>query len=244
MSDHRERTDRISAPDPSEGADAAQERHPSNADPAPSTTQWSRRRFGKTALGVTPVIATLYGRPLRAAANCTISGWVSGNTSNHHELGNCDGKSPENLQAESPELKPSSYGQRQDQSGGIGEGKGEASGKRHGILDKPLNSNHGFSGLHYRVDGKPATIRDALSAVQFDRCGPLERELIRYGTAALLNARFEPGYSLFREEQLVTEMVASSVMHGGYTTQSGDYLRSRQVLKFLQNTMGSPSWGG
>lgn len=185
--------------------------------------RWSRRRFGKGALVATPVLATLYGRPLRAAANCTPSGWVSGNASMHHDLEDCGGRTPDYWQ-------------------------GTTSKEHHpgwdDIKDQLLDSTHGFAGLGFYVGGEPATLQQAVEGATetpFDGAGILVRQLMRFGTAALLNARFLIGYSL--TETQVTEMVAMAVLHGSYTSPSGDFLTDEQVKAFLENTMNVPGWG-
>lgn len=205
------------------------ERHGGAGNPS----QWSRRRFGKAALVATPVLATLYGRPLRAAPNCSPSGWVSGNTSLHHELEDCGGNTP-------------------------GYWQGPASKTQHRRWDEihqeELDSPLGFPGLgRYSLAAKPgedanavreATLQNAVEGpgqTPFLGTGTLERQLIRFGTAALLNARFVMGYAL--TEAQVTEMVAMAVLHGGYTTPSGDFLTPGQVKAFLENTMDMPGWG-
>ena len=224
MSDPREHKDRTSTPDSRQGENAAHDGVPGSGESSAPTGQWSRRRFGKTALGVTPVIATLYGRPLWAAANCTPSGWVSGNTSNHHELEDCRGNTPGYWQG--PASKNQHPGWRDTQ-------------------DQLLDSAHGFSGLSFYVGGEPATMQQAVEGpgqTPFDSTDMLTRQLIRFGTAALLNARYVIGYSLSETE--VTEMVAMASLHGGDTTPGGDYLEDRQVKAFLENTMDTPSWGG
>lgn len=223
MSDPREGTDRTPGLDSRQGMDTDHERVPAHHESATPTEQWSRRRFGKTALGATSVIATLYGRPLWAAANCTPSGWVSGNTSNHHELEDCGGNTP-------------------------GYWQGPASKNQHpgwkNTQDELLDSSHGFSGVSFFVGGEPATMQQAVEGpgeTPFDATDMLTRQLMRFGTAALLNARYVIGYSLTESE--VTEMVAMAVLHGGYTTPGGDYLEDSQVKAFLENTMDTPSWG-
>jgi hypothetical protein len=221
MSNPHEDKNRTSEADSSEST--AHQPVSSGREPAVSAGQRSRRRFGKIALGVTPVVATLYGRPLWAAANCTPSGWVSGNTSNHHELGDCAGKTP-------------------------GYWQGPASKRQHSgwndIHDKLLNSSHGFPGLNYYVAGQPATMQQAVEGpgkTAFRDVGMLERQLVRFGTAALLNARFVIGYSLTQDQ--VAEMVAMAILDGRYISPGGDYLDAVQVKSFLENTMATPSWG-
>ncbi len=225
MSDSREDTDRIPALDSRHGEDAAHDRVPAHDDGSTTPTgQWSRRRFGKTALGITPVVATLYGRPLWAAANCTPSGWISGNTSMHNELEDCGGNTPGYWQGPASKSQYTGWEQTQDEL---------------------LNSPHGFSGLDYYVDGEPCTMQQAVEGpgeTPLDGADMLTRQLIRFGTAALLNARYVVGYSL--TESQVTEMVAMAVLHGGYTTPGGDYLTDAQVKAFLENTMDTPNWGG
>lgn len=218
MSDPHEQKDRTPEPDSGQSESTARER-----DSAVSAEQRSRRRFGKLALGITPVVATLYGRPLWAAANCTPSGWVSGNTSNHHELGDCGGNTPGYWQGPASKRQQPGWDDIQDQL---------------------LSSSHGFPGLSFYVGGQPATMHQAVEGpgqTPFDGTDMLSRQLVRFGTAALLNARFVLGYSL--TENQVTEMVVMAILHGGYTSPGGDYLSDLQVKSFLENTMDTPSWG-
>ncbi|MFW5970453.1 MAG: hypothetical protein ACOCP9_07420 [Halofilum sp. (in: g-proteobacteria)] len=224
MSDSRDTTDRGPAQDSRQGVDGVQRQFPGRDESVAPGERWSRRRFGKTALGVTPVIATLYGRPLWAAANCTPSGWISGNTSMHHELEDCGGYTPGYWQG--PQSKREYSGWEQSQ-------------------DELLNSSHCFAGLDFYVQGEPCTMQQAVEGpgkTPLDGADMLTRQLIRFGTAALLNARYVVGYSL--TEPQVIEMVAMAVRHGGYTTPGGDYLSDEQVKAFLENTMNTPNWGG
>jgi len=194
-----------------------------DAPGADSSARWSRRRFGKAALVATPVLATLYGRPLHAAANCTPSGWVSGNTSLHHELEDCGGNTPGYWQGPASKMENPGWDD---------------------IKDKLLNSSHGFPGLDFYVGGQPATLHQAVEGpgqTPFDGTGSLVRQIMRFGTAALLNARFIMGYPL--TEAQVGEIVASAVLYGGYTTPGGDFLSDVQVKAFLENTMDMPTWG-
>lgn len=224
MSEPREKKDRTPAPASHSGEDTARERASSQVDSSTPGEGWSRRRFGKTALGVTPVIATLYGRPLSAAANCTPSGWVSGNTSNHHELEDCGGYTPGYWQSKNSKGQYRGWGN---------------------IHDELLDSSYGFPELSFFVGGAPATMQHAVEGpgkTPFDSTDMLTRQVMRFGTAALLNARYVIGYSLTETE--VTEIVAMTVLHGGYTSPAGDYLDALQVKAFLENTMAAPSWGG
>ncbi len=209
--------------DPGAGADDRRVGGPSRVNAGAAPPRWSRRRFGKAALVATPVLASLYGRPLRAAPNCMPSGWVSGNTSLHHDLEDCGGNTP-------------------------GYWQGPASKSQHpgwdDSKDRLLDSSYGFPGLGFYVAGKPATLQQAVEGpgeTPFDGTGMLVRQLMRFGTAALLNSRFLIGYTL--TESQVTEMVAMAVLHGGYTTPGGDYLTDVQVKAFLENTMDVPGWG-
>lgn len=218
MSDPNEHKDRTREP-----GSTAPEQAPAGRETVVSAEQRSRRRFGKIALGVTPVVATLYGRPLWAAANCTPSGWVSGNTSNHHELGDCGGYTPGFWQG--PQSKRQYPGWDK-------------------IHEELLSSSHGFPGLSFTAGGQSPTLQQAVEGAgqaRFDNADMLSRQLIRFGTAALLNARFNIGYSLTETE--VTEMVGMAIHHGGYTSPGGDYLDAAQVKAFLENTMDKPSWG-
>ncbi|MDZ7829147.1 MAG: hypothetical protein U5K33_06565 [Halofilum sp. (in: g-proteobacteria)] len=194
---------------------------PAGAD---SSARWSRRRFGKAALVATPVLATLYGRPLHAAANCTPSGWVSGNTSMHHDLQDCGGRTPGYWQSDNS--------------------KWQNDGWKATYMDL-LDSPTGFPGLSFYVGDRPATCQDAVEGpgqTPFNGTTTLVRQIMRFGMAALLNIRYTPGYAL-DDEMLITEMVAMAVTTGGYTTPGGDYLSAEQVKAFLENTMDMPSWG-
>lgn len=186
---------------------------------------WSRRRFGQAAMASAPVLMTLHSRPLQAAAaNCTVSGWVSGNTSLHHELEDCGGFTPGYWQG--PASKTQNSGWRV-------------------IHEERLDSNDGFPGLTYTVGGVPATLQDAVEGpgqTPFDGIGQDERQLVRFATAALLNARFNrPPYPL--NETRVRDLLAIGLAGGG-TTPGGDFLTDAQVKAYLENTMsGEESWG-
>lgn len=187
--------------------------------------RWSRRRFGKAALVATPVLATLYGRPLMAQHNCTPSGWVSGNTSLQHDDQLCGGKTPGYWQSKNSKRQHAGW---------------------KAIHLELLNSGAGFPGFptyYVSDDGsstRPATLDDAVQGPgQFPFVGTteMERQLIRSGTAALLNAKFL-SYPL--TEAQVQEILGSALFGGGYTTASGDFLTPEQVKDFFQSTMDLP----
>lgn len=183
-----------------------------------------RRRFSKGALAAPPILLTLYGRPLFAGANCTPSGWVSGNTSLHHELVDCGGNTPGYWQGPASKEQVQGWRLSHDKA-----------------LDDPI---HGLPGMSYAVAGLPVTLQQAVEGpgkTPFDGVDTNARQLLRFGTAALLNARYQYGYQL-SETQVIT-MVSEAIAFGAYTTPSGDVLTARQVKDFLDQTMNSASWG-
>ncbi len=181
----------------------------------------SRRRFGKLVLGTTPILLTLPGRPLWAGANCSVSGWVSGNTSMHHELTDCGGETPGYWQG------PAS----KDHYGGWRQTHGER-----------LDSIHGFPALSFTVAGEPCTLQQALERpMAIDGVGNDTRQTLRFGTAALLNARY--GVSRALTEVQVVDMVTQAVLNGHYETPTGDWLSEAQVRRFIENTQSAPNWG-
>lgn len=183
-----------------------------------------RRRFGKGIAATAPVLLTLYGRPLFAGANCTPSGWVSGNTSLHHTALDCGGKTPGYWAR--PESKDDEPGWQRS---------------HERALDDP---DFGFPGPAYTVSGVPATPQQAVEdprETPFDGVDPATRELVHFGVAALLNARYQPGYRLSQSQ--VVKMVYAAINSGEYVTPSGDVLTARQVHYFLENTMNVPGWG-
>ncbi|SEO98318.1 hypothetical protein SAMN04488052_105186 [Aquisalimonas asiatica] len=189
---------------------------------------WSRRRFGVGAVSAS-VIMSLHAQPLKAAANCTPSGWVSGNTSLHQELEECGGRTPGYWQNDNHPHHPQGWRE---------------------TYYEALNSNHGFPGLNgltgSGTNGE-ATLLDAVSGPGRQDLGMGDstlRQVVRFGTAALLNARYpsvSPGYPLSESE--VVDIVTQTLMAGEYVTSSGDVLDEEQVHRFLANTMDSPSWG-
>jgi len=184
--------------------------------------RWNRRRFGQAVLATAPVIMTLHSRPLRAGANCTISGWVSGNTSLHHELETCGGRTPGYWQG--PQSKVDHQGWELSH-------------------EKPVNDpSVGFYGLSVTVNGVTATMQQAVERqTPLDGVGNLEQQIIRFAAAALLNARYlRPPYPL--TEQQVADLLYLGLAGGG-TTERGDFLTAEQVKDFLENTMDRPDWG-
>lgn len=203
-----------------------------DAGAAGRPSDWSRRRFGKVTLASTPVLMTLYGKPLWAGANCTASGWVSGNTSLHQDLRDCGGRTPGYWQG------PAS----KDHYAGW-----------HGTKDERLDSMYGFPTLgvylvsvsgNDGVNNAPATLQHAVEgpgATTFNGTTMPVRQLLRFGMAALLNARYIVGYAL--TESQVVAMVTSAILEGAYVTPSGEILTADQVKRFLENTMNTPQWG-
>lgn len=189
---------------------------------------WARRRFGVGAVSAS-VIMSLHAQPLKAAANCTPSGWVSGNTSLHQELTECGGRTPGYWQNENHPHHPQGWKE---------------------TYHEALNSNYGFPGLNgFMGSGSngEATLVNAVSGPGKQDLGIGDssvRQVIRFGTAALLNARYpsvSPGYPLSESE--VVEIVTQAIMTGEYMTSSGDVLDLDQVHRFLENTMDAPEWG-
>ena len=174
---------------------------------------WSRRRFGAAAVA-TSVVVGLHSNPLRAdkiGGNCTPSGWVSGNASVHGEAQDCKAHGPEDWSSQRVEVQ----GQWQNW---------------------PLHSQFKLS-HHPTVDRNPATFGHAVSDTYFDATSQEVRELLKFGAAAFLNARFAT-YPLSESE--VQGMVSSACNRDPYRTRSGDLLEPEQVLMFLKNTMGHP----
>lgn len=237
-------------------------------DPRPETSQESldargrnRRRLSKAALGAAPVLMTLHSAPLRAAgANCMPSGWVSGNTSRHDQPQDCGGRTPGywsgsgnsrnmNLNSAAFQNHPSwrqavedgeafisnygfpgvaaDYSEYDDQAGGGNPGNPGNPGNSGGMTDATPLTMLGAVAASTEVLG--------LSGI------PHERQIIRFGTAALLNARYTPGYPL--SEQMVRDIVTDTLNDGYYIANSGDRLEPEQVKAFLENTMDTPTWG-
>ncbi len=188
-------------------------------DAADRPASWSRRRFGVAAVS-TSVIVGLHSQPLRAAGgggNCTPSGWVSGNVSLHGEAQSCGGMTPEAWAG------------------------GDPPAERERWADAHFNSV--FKGTPpYSVEesGDPATMLDAVSQdVRLGSVGDMERQVIRLGAAAYLNAEYLV-YPM--TPQTVIEMVRPTLVDGQYITQSGDVLNAEQVKDFLGNTMEAPGF--
>lgn len=232
-------------------------------DPRPDTPQESldargrnRRRLSKAALGAAPVLMTLHASPLKAAgANCMPSGWVSGNTSRHDQPEDCGGRTP-------------GYWSGSGNSGNFNSASFQNHPTWRDAAEKGVAfmSDYGFPGIHndYRefvdnggpgnsgnqgnssnsVDDIPLTMLGAVAA-SVEVLGltgiPHERQIIRFGAAALLNARYTPGYPL--SEQMVRDIVTDTLNDGYYIANSGDRLEPEQVKAFLENTMDTPTWG-
>lgn len=192
----------------------------------------SRRRFGIGAASAA-VVMSLHAQPLKAAANCTASGWVSGNTSRHPELQDCGGRTPGYWQNENNKHHPEGWVKTRNES---------------------VSSQHGFPGLgeYTRTsdegDFGSATLLDAVKGpgdVRLNTADNHERQVLRFGTAALLNARYAyevaPGYPLTEDE--VRDIVTEALTTGYYVASTGDRLTLSQVHAFLENTMDAPSWG-
>lgn len=212
----------------------------------------NRRRISRAVLGATPLLMTLHASPLKAAAaNCMPSGWASGNVSRHDGPQDCGGLSPDYW---SGGYDPTHASQvRNVSASGNGGGYLFNSAAFHshpewrlavesGVL---FNSNYGFPGVTrgFQEEAGDLTMIGAVASSVFvlDVQGAAEREVIRYGTAALLNAKYTTGYPL--SERLIRDIVTDTLENGYYETDNGDRLYPEQVYQFLENTMGLPSWG-
>ncbi|WP_019625807.1 hypothetical protein [Thioalkalivibrio sp. ALJT] len=225
-------------------------------DPRPDTSKESldargrnRRRLGKAALGTAPVLMTLHAAPLKAAgANCMPSGWVSGNTSRHDQPEDCGGEPSGYWGAADSEGNPDFNSPAFVHHSGwrdVVEQGGEFVSE-HGFPDitnvylQPAESGGNGGSVDevpltlFRAVSDPGSIR-ALTGV------PHERDIIRLGVAALLNARHTSGYPL--TEMQVRRIVTATLNQGFLVANSGDRLEPEQVKAFLENTMGTPTWG-
>ncbi|OOC11459.1 hypothetical protein [Thioalkalivibrio halophilus] len=224
----------------------------------------TRRRLGKAALGTAPVLMTLHSAPLKAAgANCMASGWVSGNTSKHDEPEECGGRTPGywSGSANAGDLNPSSASFQNHPGWHQAVEEGEAFVSEYGfpgignnyreyaVEDTGGDSEPGHSANPDVPDGSshgeiPLTALGAVAA-SVEVLGlvglPHERQIIRFGMAALLNARYISGYPL--SEQQVRDIVTDTLNDGYYVADSGDRLEPEQVKAFLENTMNVPTWG-
>lgn len=86
-----------------------------------------------------------------------------------------------------------------------------------------VDSEYGFPEL---VSTGSLTLQDAVEGEA--------SELLRAGTAALLNAKFIPGYTLTEEE--VREIVTVTRRDREYVTSAGDELTTSEVTDFFYNT--------
>lgn len=236
-------------------------------DPRPDTPQESldargrnRRRLSKAALGAAPVLMTLHAAPLKAAgANCMPSGWISGNTSRHDKPEDCGGRTP-------------GYWSGSGNSGDFDSASFKSHPTWHKAAEDGVEfrSGYGFPGItnDYRefVDnggpgnsgnqGNQGSSSNSVEDIPLTMLGavarsvgvsgltgiPLERQIIRFGAAALLNARYTAGYPL--SEELVRDIVTNTLNHRFYTTNGGDTLSPEQVKAFLENTMETPNFWG
>ncbi len=89
--------------------------------------------------------------------------------------------------------------------------------------DELVDSEYGFPDL--MITGN-ITLQEAVAGEA--------SELLRSGTAALLNAKFIPGYSLTEEE--VRDIVTVTQDDGVYVTSAGDELTTSEVTDFFYNT--------
>ncbi|MBK1727475.1 hypothetical protein [Halorhodospira neutriphila] len=161
----------------------------------------SRRRFGKAALGGIPALLTLRSQPLRAAGNCSISGFASAN-SGESETESCGGRGSEYWSGSLSKQDFPEWARNQNE---------------------PVDSEYGFPEL---VNAGNITLQEAVEGAA--------SELLRAGTAALLNAKFILGYTLTEEE--VREIVTVTQRDGVYVTSAGDELTTSQVTAFFENT--------
>lgn len=221
----------------------------------------TRRRLSKAALGTAPVLMTLHSAPLKAAgANCMPSGWVSGNTSRHDEPQECGGRTPGywsgSANNNSTNLNSAAFQNHPTWRQAVEEGIAFASDygfpgmtndyRQHAESVGPGNS--GKPGKPGKSDNSaeeiPLTMLGAVAASTsvLGLTGlPHEHQIIRFGAAALLNARYTPGYPL--SEQMVRDIVTDTLVDGHYIANSGDRLEPEQVKAFLENTMDTPTWG-
>lgn len=197
------------------------DRAPATGGGEPAQRPWSRRRFGQAVAASAPVLMTLHSRPLQADANCSVSGWVSGNTSLHHELEACGGRTPE-------------YWASEDSKHDYPEWE-----KRH---QQPSHA-YPFHSINHKVKGRPASMQQCVDRqTRLDGVDGLGQQIVCLGAAALLNARYRrPPYPL--NEERVRELVLLG-LRGGGSTDRGDSLTAEQVKDFLENTMsGREDWG-
>lgn len=189
---------------------------------APSKIVPERRRIAKAALIGAPILLTLPGRALRAAVprNCTPSGWESANVSGLPE-GDCEGLDAQHW---------SSSGNNADSDSNRAAFADQNSWEAN--VHTPFDSSYGFP----RAGTGELTMLQALSTSDHYLYTIGHFPVIRSGAAALLNAKYTPGYPL--SEAMVRKMVLDTLHYGSYTT-SGVELDAYQVHKFLENTMSS-----
>ena len=203
----------------------------SGAVPPERTRGWTRRRFGQGVAAAAPLVMTMHSRPLQAAANCTVSGWVSGNVSLHHDLEECGGYTPGFWQGNSANLPGDWEGNRDIR-----------------LVNDPVYGLDGlptFTTITGNDDVRDTTMHDAVdqasNIIELPKNSD-DRKLVRFGTASLLNARHVSGYPL--SEDVVRTMVRDAYFNGEYIAPSGDRLSKNQVWRFLENTMnGKEEWG-
>lgn len=193
---------------------------------APSEIVPERRRIAKAALIGAPILLTLPGQALHAAVprNCTLSGWASANVSGLPE-GDCEGLDAQHWSS-SGNNADSNRAASADQNAWVDPNTWEAN------VHTPFDSPYGFPG----AGTGDLTMLQALSTSDHYLYTIGNFPVIRSGAAALLNAKYTPGYPL--SEAMVRKIVLDTLHYGSYTT-SGVELDAYQVHKFLENTMSS-----
>ncbi|ANB02224.1 hypothetical protein [Ectothiorhodospira sp. BSL-9] len=223
--------------------DHADQTQPEQTSPQETLSKQARkrRRLTKAALASGPVLMTLSSKPLMAdtmrMANCHPSGWISANTSLQTDPVDCGGRTPGYWQG--------------DASGEWGRGDKfndefedvieqyyayNASAQEYvkATMEHAVQRNYGV--YHDENEDDDDIYDRSWTAVE-----NMKRQLIRFGAAALLNARDTHDYPL--SEEMVKEIVTEVLNTGFYTTSTQVQLSAEVVKNFLENTMNTPSWG-
>ncbi|HSH29817.1 MAG TPA: hypothetical protein VK971_07915 [Thiohalobacter sp.] len=204
----------------------------------------SRRRILKGA-ALTPVLLSLASRPV-LGQECTISGMMSGNTSNHGAGHDCGGLSPgawktadagagdwSRTPCKPGTLKASSEKNTFSLASRNGRDKGKSPYDKDGTLFFAYPDS--FRGRDPHYAGK--TLMEVLWMNGKDDPHKFGAHIV----AALLNAYAIPDYGMTPTD--VQELYENVERHGGptgsgYVSDTGKMLSVRQVVYFIQQTFG------
>lgn len=182
-----------------------------------------RRKLAKAGIIATPVLMSLTGRNAMGA-QCSPSGFMSGNLSNHgHENDTCGGGYSPGYWGTHPEEWPNvSKGDPVT----INPGTCDLSASKGSITSNCTVYNSDGTMFHEAFAGS-AYVGMTMMQVLWEQ----EGSLAFHAVASFLNAVMVPGYGV--PVQTIVDMVNSVLNTGYYVTGSGDEMNEEDVKDYL-----------